>query len=79
MSKFVEAMFITCIAMITAFTAIILSSLVGGIVGWTVNIAFPFIFETINGIAKTQLTAFEIGATLGFVGSFFTSYASKKD
>ena len=55
------------------FLGIIANTLVGGIVGWVVDLAFPFVIATLNQLANTTLTAFELGATLGFVSSFFRS------
>lgn len=55
------------------FVAILLSTLVGGVVGWTVDLMFPFVVTTLNTLTGLELTAFEMGAVLGFVGSFFKS------
>ena len=61
------------------FFVIILSTLFGGIAGWTVNLVFPFVATTLNSLMGTELTAFEMGAVLGFVGSFFRTSLTKKD
>ena len=58
---------------IMLFLGIIANTLVGGIVGYVVDMVFPFVTATLNQVAHTQLTAFELGATLGFFGSFFRS------
>jgi hypothetical protein len=55
------------------FVAILLGTLVGGVVGWTVDLMFPFVVVTLNTLTGLSLTAFEMGAVLGFVGSFFKS------
>lgn len=55
------------------FVAILLGTLVGGVVGWTVDLMFPFVVTTLNTLTGLELTAFETGAVLGFVGSFFKS------
>ena len=55
------------------FVAILLGTLVGGVVGWTVDLMFPFVVITLNALTGLSLTAFEMGAVLGFVGSFFKS------
>jgi hypothetical protein len=55
------------------FVAILLGTLVGGVVGWTVDLMFPFVVTTLNTLTGLSLTAFEMGAVLGFVGSFFKS------
>ena len=59
------------------FVGIIASTLVGGVVGWIVGAVFPFVPATLNTVTGLQLTAFEVGAVLGFVGSFFRSSTSK--
>ena len=48
----------------------ILSGIATVIVGW----AFPFTTDTIRELAGVDLTNFQLGATLGFFGSFFKSY-----
>lgn len=55
------------------FVAILLGTLVGGVVGWTVDLMFPFVVTALNTLTGLELTAFEMGAVLGFVGSFFKS------
>lgn len=61
------------------FMGIIYGTLVGGIVGYVVDWVFPFVNVTLNKLAGTTLTAFELGATLGFFGSFFRSSLSVKN
>jgi hypothetical protein len=60
------------------FFVIILGTLMGGVVGWIVNLLFPFVTVTLNALLGTTLTAFEMGAVLGFVGGFFRSSVTKK-
>jgi hypothetical protein len=60
------------------FFVIILGTLFGGIAGWTVNLVFPFVFSTLNSLLGTELSAFEIGAVLGFIGGFFRTNVSNK-
>jgi hypothetical protein len=55
------------------FFGALLNTVFGGIVGWVVNIMFPFVTATLNGLAGTELSGFEAGAVLGFFGSFFRS------
>lgn len=55
------------------FLGALLSTLFGGFVGWAVDLVFPFVITTVNQLAGTDLTGFETGAVLGFVGSFFRS------
>lgn len=60
--------------------AVILGTLVGGIVGWVVGAVFPFVIVSLNTVLGLQLTGFEMGAVLGFVGSFLsTSVRNNKD
>jgi hypothetical protein len=61
------------------FFVIILSTLFGGIAGWTVDLVFPFVAITLNSLLGTTLTAFEMGAVMGFVGSFFRTSVTNKD
>lgn len=66
--------------MITAilFVAVLLGTLIGGIVGWIVGLVFPFVIVTLNTMTGLTLTAFEMGAVLGFVGSFFKTSVTKE-
>jgi hypothetical protein len=57
----------------TLFFVVILTTLVGGIVGWCVNLLFPVVNVTLNQVSGLSLDAFDMGAVLGFVGSFFKS------
>jgi len=58
------------------FIAIILSAVFGGIAGWAVGGVFPYVTDTIRELSGVTLTNFQLGATLGFVGSFFRSSSS---
>jgi len=64
--------------LVTLFIAVIASTLIGGVVGWTVNLMFPVVTQTLNQLSGLQLDAFDMGAVLGFFGSFFRSTASSK-
>ena len=61
------------------FVAVIASTVIGGVVGWCVDLVFPFVPATLNSLMGTQLTGFEVGAVLGFVGAFFRNSSTKKD
>ena len=61
------------------FVAVLLGTLIGGIVGAIVGLVFPFVIVTLNTLTGLTLTAFEMGAVLGFVGSFFRTSVTKKD
>ena len=58
------------------FFGALLSTVFGGFVGWVVDMVFPFVTATLNGLAGTELSGFEMGAVLGFFGSFFRSSLS---
>jgi hypothetical protein len=60
------------------FVAVLLSTVIGGIVGWIVGLVFPFVIVTLNTLTGLTLTAFEMGAVLGFVGSFFKTSVTKE-
>ena len=60
------------------FVAVLLGTLIGGIVGWIVGMVFPFVIVTLNTLTGLTLTAFEMGAVLGFVGSFFKTSVTKE-
>ncbi len=55
------------------FVAILAGTVIGGVVGWIVGLIFPFVIESLNTVTGLKLTAFEMGAVLGFTGSFFRS------
>jgi hypothetical protein len=62
------------------FVAVILGTFVGGIVGWIVGMVFPYVIASLNSVLGLTLTGFEMGAVLGFVGSFLsTSVRHSKD
>jgi hypothetical protein len=62
----------------TLFFMIIINTLVGGVVGWTVDLVFPVVNQTLNTLSGLQLDAFDMGAVLGFFGSFFRSTLQSK-
>lgn len=55
------------------FISMLASTFFGGVAGWVVGLVFPFVIDTLNHLAGTQLTGFEVGAVLGFFGSAFRS------
>lgn len=57
---------------VTLFVAAVLGTLVGGLIGYCVGLLFPFVISTLNQVAGLSLTAFELGAVLGFIAGFFT-------
>lgn len=58
-------------ATLVVFTGVIMSTLCGGIVGWCVALVFPDVIGAIGSLIEPRLTAFEVGAVIGFVGGFF--------
>jgi hypothetical protein len=52
---------------------VILGTLVGGVVGWIVGLIFPYVIISLNTVLGLSLTGFEMGALLGFVGSFLST------
>lgn len=60
------------------FVAVLLGTLIGGIVGAIVGMVFPFVIVTLNTLTGLTLTGFEMGAVLGFVGSFFKTSVTKE-
>jgi hypothetical protein len=60
------------------FVVVLLGTLIGGIVGAIVGMAFPFVIDSLNTLAGLTLTGFEMGAVLGFVGSFFKTSVTKE-
>lgn len=65
--------------MAVLFLVVVMSTLIGGIVGWIVGMVFPFVIVTLNTLTDLTLTGFEFGAVLGFVGSFFKSSQNIKE
>lgn len=61
------------------FISMLLSTIFGGVGGWVVGLVFPVVIDTLNKLAGTQLTSFEVGAVLGFFGSAFRSSLSVKN
>jgi hypothetical protein len=62
----------------TLFFMVIITTLVGGVVGWTVDLVFPVVNTSLNTLSGLQLDAFDMGAVLGFFGSFFRSTLKSK-
>jgi hypothetical protein len=63
---------------VTLFFMIVASTLMGGFVGWCVNLVFPVVNTALNQVSGLQLDAFDMGACLGFFGSFFRSTLQSK-
>jgi hypothetical protein len=63
----------------TLFFMVIINTLVGGVVGWCVDLVFPVVNASLNTLSGLQLDAFDMGAVLGFFGSFFRSTLKSKE
>lgn len=73
-----KAIFSIVTIVATLFFMIIIGTLMGGFVGWCVNMVFPVVNQTLNQLSGLQLDAFDMGACLGFFGSFFRSTLQSK-
>jgi len=60
------------------FVAVILGTFVGGVVGWIIGGVFPYVIASLNSVLGLSLTGFEMGAVLGFVGSFLSTSTTVK-
>lgn len=60
---------------ILIFFACLLSTVIGGILGWVVGLVFPFVIVSLNTVLGLSLSGFQMGAVLGFVGAFFRNAA----
>lgn len=58
------------------FFFVIFGTLMGGITGWVVGLAFDAPENFAAMIGMPALTSFDIGALLGFVGGYLRSRAS---
>jgi len=66
-------------AAVVFFFLCLLITFFGGLVGMAVGFVFPVVTDTIRELAGTpELTNFQVGATLGFFGSFFKSSSTSK-
>lgn len=62
---------------VALFVAVIVGTLMGGVVSWCVNLVFPIVNVTLNQLSGLSLSAFDMGAVLGFVGGFIKSTTRK--
>lgn len=65
------------IVIVSTFFILILSTLLGGLVGFVIGLVFPFVIDALNQIAGTSLSGFGVGAVLGFIGGFFKNPDTK--
>jgi len=74
---FAKAIFAAVGGSMLIFVVLILSTLVGGIAGAVVGWVFNDTFVVLKGWMGLTCTNFELGAALGFVGTFFRSTTTK--
>ena len=55
------------------FLIVILGTLIGGVIGWTVGLVFDDTLAALKTALGLSVTNFQLGAMLGFVGGFFKS------
>ena len=80
MEDTVEKMTLGCLVALSAvflvFFGMLLATFFGGVAGWVVGWAFPYVTDTLRELFGVTLTDFQVGATLGFFGSAFRSIQS---
>ena len=59
-------------SIVALFLSLIMTTLVGGCVGWAVDLVLPVVTVSLNKILQISLSGFELGCVLGFIGGFFT-------
>ena len=80
MEKFVEALVVVVLMFVTICVAVILGTLFGALSGVIVGLFFEqTVLNTLAafGVNTAGVAMWEVGATLGFVGSFFRSSVNK--
>lgn len=55
------------------FVTATLGTLMGGVAGWVVGYVFEDSIAALKAFAGLEVTDFQLGAMLGFVGGFFKS------
>lgn len=76
-----NAVFLVGFSVTFIVLSMLASTFFGGVAGWLVEMVFPYVITTLNTLAGTQLTGFQVGAVLGFVGGAFrsVSLSQRKD
>ena len=59
------------------FVGAVLGALFGGVTGWCVGLAFPYVITNLGLLLGVQLTGWQAGALLGFVSGFFRPVINK--
>lgn len=67
----IEFLGITFFSLIVVFFIIIGYPLLGAFSGWIVSFLFDSPFLLLNHITNLEFTAWQWGASLGFIGAFF--------
>lgn len=65
------------LAVLILVAVILLSTFFGGVAGVIVGWGFPVVPDTLRELFGVTLTNFQIGATLGFFGSFFKTASNR--
>jgi len=73
MEKFVLGCLLAMGGVLIMFLGTVLATFFGGVAGWVVGWAFPYVTDTLRELFSVTLTNFQVGATLGFFGSAFRS------
>ena len=58
-------------SIVALFFSLIMTTLVGGCVGWAVDLVLPVVTLSLNKVLQLSLSGFELGCVLGFIGGFF--------
>ena len=79
MVKLAESLGAIIVAIFIIFLVVIAGTLVGAIAGWTVGLFFgDIVLKTLACFGASGFTMLELGATLGFVGGFFSNRMGKE-
>lgn len=76
MKEAIEGAFLAFVMVFTIIFMVILGTLFGGIAGWIIGLFFTdMIMTTLDafGVRTFELSMWQLGATLGFIGGFFKS------
>ena len=78
MEEFTKAFVAFILVVFMLFIIIIASTIMGGVAGWVVGGVFPEIMAHTKAWFGVDVTNFQFGAMIGFVGSFLRNSSSIK-
>lgn len=79
MDKIIASLLVAFMVLVVTFLGCIVSTLIGALIGWVVGLFFwDTILTFFAGLGIKGLAVWQIGAALGFVGSFFKSTFNAK-